>query len=386
MALERGRMNDPADYPRRLLLAVVGLTPQVVTETLFALAVTRRPAFLPTAVHLITTAEGAERIHLQLLDEETGAYRAFASDYAPSLSSVLADTTVTVLAAADGRPLGDIASAEDGMAAADTILHTVRVATADAEVAICASIAGGRKTMGFQLGYAMSLFARQQDWLTHVLAGRDFEDNPGFFYPPPRPRVLFATRDNRPVRTDAARIALTEIPFVRLRDGLPHRMLDGSASFAETVAEAQQALTPPDLLLDPHQRIMLCQGRKVRLPPVEFAFVLWLAHRRLSHAPYGGALSWREADASEFLAIYDWVSGPGDGHRGRIARSLRHGIGQDWVEQRVTRINKLVKAALGLVAAQYQIVPYGNRPNTRHGLSDNLKSITIADSNVGAEE
>jgi len=46
---------------RRILLAVTGLTPQIVTETLYALAIGCKPAWLPTEVHVITTEEGAER-------------------------------------------------------------------------------------------------------------------------------------------------------------------------------------------------------------------------------------------------------------------------------------------------------------------------------------
>jgi hypothetical protein len=43
-------MTDPP-YPRRILLAVTGLTPQVITETLYALAIQRQPAFIPTDIH-----------------------------------------------------------------------------------------------------------------------------------------------------------------------------------------------------------------------------------------------------------------------------------------------------------------------------------------------
>ena len=43
-------------HPRRILLAVTGLSPQVVTETLYALGVAEQgeAAFLPTDIHLIT--------------------------------------------------------------------------------------------------------------------------------------------------------------------------------------------------------------------------------------------------------------------------------------------------------------------------------------------
>lgn len=43
----------------QILLAVTGLTPQVVTETLYALHRQGEP--LPTAIHILTTAEGYQR-------------------------------------------------------------------------------------------------------------------------------------------------------------------------------------------------------------------------------------------------------------------------------------------------------------------------------------
>ena len=42
--------RDPAVFPRRTMLALCGLSPQVVTEMLNALAVHRNPPFVPTRV------------------------------------------------------------------------------------------------------------------------------------------------------------------------------------------------------------------------------------------------------------------------------------------------------------------------------------------------
>ena len=58
---------EPHVYPRRILLAVTGLSPQFVTETIDALAVAGRPAFQPTEVHLLTTVEGKRNAELSLL-------------------------------------------------------------------------------------------------------------------------------------------------------------------------------------------------------------------------------------------------------------------------------------------------------------------------------
>ena len=58
---------NPERYPRRILLCVAGLSPQIVTETLYALTVIGEPRFVPTEIHLLTTAEGAERARLTVL-------------------------------------------------------------------------------------------------------------------------------------------------------------------------------------------------------------------------------------------------------------------------------------------------------------------------------
>jgi len=62
--------DHPATYPRRILLAVCGLSPQIVTETLYALASAPDLPFVPTEVHLITTREGAQRAELSLLSDD----------------------------------------------------------------------------------------------------------------------------------------------------------------------------------------------------------------------------------------------------------------------------------------------------------------------------
>ncbi len=372
---------DPATFPRRVLLAVVGLTPQVVTETLYALAVQRRPAFIPTRLRLVTTSEGAERIRLQLLDPESGAFAAFASQYAPELHRVLEESVIDVLRRPDGQEFADTADEEASAHAADRIASIAREETAQADAAIWASIAGGRKTMGFLLGYAMSLFGRRQDRLSHVLVNAPFEGHPGFFFPPRKPQVIFAQRDNRPARTDDARISLAEIPFLRLREGLPRRLLEGKAGYAVTIAEAQSVLEPARMTIIVGQACVLCGDARIRMPPVDLAFTLWLARRRLAGAPDGGAINWRTARVPDFLQEHARVA-RGAAQASRVRATLKLGIPKDWFEQRVTRINKLFEDALGLSAGAYMLRKSGKRPSTAYGLSPDLAEVTIMETEI----
>jgi len=358
---------QPHEYPERILLAVTGLSPQVVTETLYALAVTREPAFVPTEVHLLTTAEGASRAELTLLAGGQAYFRRLCEDY--GLPAIAFGTErIHVIADADGHPLQDIRNPADNTAAADAITDTVRRLTGQSDSALHVSIAGGRKTMGFYLGYALSLFGRPQDRLSHVLVSEPFESNPQFFYPPPAPQVLF-TRDNKPVSTRDAEVMLAEIPFVRLRHGLPDPLLSGTARFSYAVRAAQRGLGPPELCIDLPGGRITCGGRAVALQPQLLAWMAWMARRRLRGGPNGGHVHWSEADASEFLDEYRTLVGEMSHDYEQAAAILADGFNKDYFLEKVSRLNGALKAALGTDAAPYRIDRGGRRPLSRYGLT-----------------
>ena len=54
---------------RRTLVVSTGLSPQVVTETLWALAIDRHPSWTPDEIVLVTTVEGARRARNTLADD-----------------------------------------------------------------------------------------------------------------------------------------------------------------------------------------------------------------------------------------------------------------------------------------------------------------------------
>ena len=265
------------------LLVVTGLNPQVVTETVYALALQQQPAVVPRTVHVLTTAEGAQRARLTLLSERPGWFRQLLADY--RLEGVeFDDAHIHVLHDHAGAPLPDIRTADDNRAAADQVAELMCRLTQQEGTALHVSLAGGRKTLGFFAGYALSLWGRPQDLLSHVLVDEPFESSWEFFYPTPYERII-QTRDGKVADCARAVVTLADIPFVRLRHGLPQRLLEGRSSFAEAVQAAQGLLGPPSLALDlAHQRIVV-HGRAIALPPAELAFLAWFARRATAGAP-----------------------------------------------------------------------------------------------------
>lgn len=354
--------QTPADYPRRILLAVCGLSPQIVTETLYALAADEHAPFVPTEVHLITTKEGAKRAELSLLSDDLGWFHKLCEDY--RLPRIQFDRHhIHVMRDADERAMDDIRSPQDNRDAADFITAQVRQFSADPDCALHVSIAGGRKTMGFYLGYALSLYGRAQDRLSHVLVSDPYESSWDFFYPTPYSRVL-QTKDGKLADTAMAQVTLADIPFVSLRHGLPVALLAGHASFNDTVLAARAALAPPQLVIDLAHRRINAGGIEVLLPPAELALLAVFARQILTG---GDALPAPPKDAPDekwaqrFLREYHAIVGPMAATDG-TERALRNGMDGDYFSQRKSKLERLLRRALGPAATHYRIGDGATRP------------------------
>ena len=182
-------MKPANDYPKRILLAVCGMSPQIVTETLYSLAIKQAQPFIPTEIHIITTLSGAEEARLLLLHPNTGKFHQFCQDY--QLQAIdFSESHIHVIQDDQGVQLNDIKTPAQNEAAADFITEKLREFSRDEQTALHVSIAGGRKTMGYYIGYALSLYGRAQDQLSHVLVTDRYENLRGFFYPTPYSQVI----------------------------------------------------------------------------------------------------------------------------------------------------------------------------------------------------
>lgn len=209
-----------------LLLSVVGNTPQVVTETLFAIHAQGKP--WPEQIRIITTTVGKQGA-LRLINE--GVLSGLCHELGVPCPS-FQEADILVVPNANGELVADARTADDHEALANFIVTQVRNLTDDTVAAnngrfIHASLAGGRKTMTFYLGYAMSLFGRPGDCLSHVLVSADFENLPDFFYPS-RCADQVLTRDGRLLDPSQAVVELADIPFIRHRRNLPGLMKTSS--------------------------------------------------------------------------------------------------------------------------------------------------------------
>lgn len=203
-----------------LLLAISGMSPAVITETLYG--IDRRDEPWPKGIRIITTSKGRERLWQGLVEQ---AYLTALCTELGRPTLALAREHILVVTDAAGNPVADARSVADHEALADFIMTVVRDLTRDDTRRIHASIAGGRKTMTFYLGYAMSLFGRHFDCMSHVLVSEDFENRPDFYFPTREPQSIRLV-DGRELHTHEAEVTLADIPFIRQRDLLPKMLKD----------------------------------------------------------------------------------------------------------------------------------------------------------------
>ncbi len=218
---------------REIAVFVTGMTPQIITETIYALMQQTSPPVLPDEICVITTAKGKRHLESNLL--QSGVWDAFFSEYGLDPVPLSADSFY-VIRDKEGKPLEDIRSKEENEALGNLISDVIREKTSDNRTRLHCSIAGGRKTMSYYLGSALQLFGRPWDRLYHVLVTPEFESHPDVFYIPKKDRTL-EIRDRQgkavgKIRTRDAKIDLADLPFIRLREKIP---LEGK-SFRELVA------------------------------------------------------------------------------------------------------------------------------------------------------
>jgi CRISPR-associated protein (TIGR02584 family) len=286
------RERQGSGRPQETILATLsGMSPAVITETVWALA-RQTPPITPKSIMVLTTKKGREALRRDLL--QSGVWDRLCQKLNPAGDCLrFGDTGACIRVFPDAshqRELDDLDNEADNAVAADFILENLRQVTENPDTRLIFSIAGGRKTMTALGALCLTLLGRSQDRLCHVLV------NPPFDHPQLSPRFHFpdsthprhTSPDGAIHTSDQARITLCDIPFVRVRNLFQEKYLRMPGSFSNTVDLANQELTlvsPRRLTLEP----AICRARidstSLELNPAEFTLYWLLAERCRSASP-----------------------------------------------------------------------------------------------------
>ena len=376
-------MPDTKDYRRKILICVAGLSPQIITESIYTLAV--HQSWIPDELYVITTNDGAEQVKNSLLPEGRGWLPRLITEY--DLTDIaFYEDHILVIEGENNQPLDDIRSVKENDYAGDYITEVIkRFTNCNDKTELHVSIAGGRKTMGFYLGYALSLYGRKQDKLSHVLVNAPFENSRDFFYPRKETDVISVYINRKEQFKDAslAEVTLAEIPFVRLRHLQQKDIVEHQYGYLDAVKQAQWELEEaPKLSINlKHRTIMVNDGISHKMTPRDLSFLTMFARRQINNKARLSAPNaiGDESLANDFLYEFELITG----NSIEIDKQLQTTFGQpprmrsDYFSPTLTKLRKALEKKLGAGNAKpYLIDDGGTRPKT-YELAINKENIRI---------
>ncbi|MFT6906601.1 MAG: CRISPR-associated protein (TIGR02584 family) [Oleiphilaceae bacterium] len=375
---------EPEEYSKRILVAVSGLSPAILTETLYALAVDQKPAFVPTEIHLISTIEGKQRAENALLKGEVAAFKSLCKEYDLKGITFTADH-IHVIENKQGQPLNDIRNPDDNECAADFIVSKLKDLTSDEHSAVHVSIAGGRKTMGYYVGYALSLFGRPQDRLSHVLVDEDFETCSTFYYPTKQAMIGYNRKD-KPVDFADAKVNLAEIPFVRLRSYLPkkavenNRLISCHTSFSHTVKLAELSKKERSLVIDASRKMLVVNGQECEWKQTEIflAFYVWVIKQTVFNSEkLECPKEYNKGYADSFLEVYEPI-GVAKREISKTEDAFTKGMDATFFNDKVSRVNTELREMMGdSLASSFEIKRSGKRGFSLYSVTLDEDEVTI---------
>ena len=368
---------------KNILLAIAGLSPQVITETLYAL---HQDGIAVDEIHIIATRVGRDTIATQLLAPVDGQYFRYLHEYGIDPQSILfSHDTLHVLRDGKGNPIDDITGEEENEILLKACLTLAHRLTKNPQDAVFFSIAGGRKTMSACLMVAAQLYARPQDRIYHVLVTPEFESHRNFYYPPVKP-VMLELRDARGQKifkdTSYAKVTLVPIPFISLRaatkDGKTGRVQTPAQLFRHLIREKKQPL-----IIDLRQGKILYKKAELKMMPSRLALYAFLALQKQQcrllrpncrdcSACY---LDYRQISdgQSAITGFYHRLGGAVD-HKGICALEIEE------LRTYVSKIRKDIQKAFGAQAADLlAVAAMGKRPDTRYGIALEREMIRLVE-------
>lgn len=366
---------------REICIFVTGTTPQIITETLYALH--HLPASVnPDEICILTTTTGREVAERELL--RGGRLQAFYEEF--GITPVTPE--IILIADESGTPLADIKSARDNEYVGDFIASFIRERALDDGARLHCSIAGGRKTMSFYLGAALSLVGRPWDRLYHVLITPEFESHPDFYWKPKEEQVLeIKSRDGgapRRLNTGDAEITLAELPFIRFKG----RFSIEGRSFRELVAEGQREIDTASvqlpLTVNLGERTVTIGSTTIEMVPMQIIIYNAFLREKCNRCRYpereccldctdcfphlvdlSGTRVLKEM-ADDYRMAYGSNRWKGE----EFLKHWKDGVDVETLRQHRSKINRVIKEHLKdeTLATFYTIAAVGRHGNKRHGV------------------
>jgi len=274
-----------------ILIAGMGTSPAVLTETVWALAHQELPV-VPDEVVVITTKSGKDALYKAIMSGVPSIWERLKAALRREKIAIdgklfFGETSIRVMPDESGNEIVDLRTGADNLRAADFMLGELRKYTESPDTTILCSIAGGRKTMSALLFSCMTLLGREQDKVYHVLIPPEYECGmePPFYFPQKGVTHRLLSRGNPTgdkVSSAKVAIELFEVPFVRMRGWYQEKFKTIPPSYQTLIAKVQTvappAVTYPEIEIDAWNGWVKINGVAASMSKTCFATLLLLTN------------------------------------------------------------------------------------------------------------
>jgi len=364
-----------------ILLAIAGLSPQVITETLYAL---HQEGTRIDEIHVIATRIGCDRLNASLFTPIDGKFHAYLKEYCINPNSInFSPHTIHVLRDETGNPLNDIAGEEDNEILLKMCLELTHDFTRSEKDTLYFSIAGGRKTMSACLMVAAQMYGRPQDRIYHVLVSPEFESHEEFFYPPVKP-VLLQLRDAQGQRifkeTSYAKVTLVPIPFISVRKSITDQRT-GRVKTPEQLMRFLIKEKSHSLVVNLQQGKVIYKKKELKMMPSRLALYAFFIRRKLQCIKQQAGCR----DCTDCYVDFQQISNEQQSitefykHLGGSAENKGIcALEKDSLRAYVSKIRQDIQKSFGATAAeQLGVESVGKRPDTLYGIKMERRKMRL---------
>ena len=291
------KADEPKEGKKVALVAILGVTPAVLTEAVWALAQQNCPV-VPDDILILTTGTGKKNLDEQIqIDKRKGVWASLKHDLAAEGVSVEGRLNVRVelFLGEDNRPTEDLPTEAANLRAADKMMKELRDYTDDDDWIVYGLLAGGRKTMSALFFSCMCLLGRRDDRIYHVLVSEGYENHlePPFCYPQRGVVHCGKIRSPKPNRKDPSglvdvrlksedcKVNLFAVPFVFMGEWCQTKCRGKRLSYSNLISAVMKSMNEalmPEIRIDLSDSASLwLDGKKVKISESELLMLMLLA-------------------------------------------------------------------------------------------------------------
>ncbi len=355
---------------KNILLAISGLTPQIVTEALYALSIQK--GITIDEIYIVTTNRGKEVIlgkdkhpqtpSIPLLSE----IKNFCATYNIPVPKFTNSNKHIIVAEEESLILHDIRNDKENKLFPNKLAEVLKKLTLTSNNTIHAVLSGGRKSMSAHLALSLSLFGRSQDKLYHILTDEKYEF--GNFYPLNK--------------AEANALVIAEIPFVRLR-ALMNENYDRINTYTDLVEKTQKQVSfltdSRKLIINLADRTIVYGNKKITIQPFELALYLRFAEEKISkHKGFNISEITSKEFAKELQTILEEKYNHYFEQKDKIHWTNR-GLSSEYFRSKRTKVNNKLKTLFDEVELTEQFLIKSKKEwgNTTYYITANKNKIGI---------